>query len=92
VDIQTQLNFLTAKFEASAAVHMALIAALLKASPYSQSAEELLEAVRQSVSASVAGGDPVSAQNQQFAAEQFIEDELGRVKKLLRDLSRSPRQ
>ncbi|MGY3233365.1 flagellar biosynthesis/type III secretory pathway M-ring protein FliF/YscJ [Bradyrhizobium sp. USDA 4448] len=85
VDIQTQLNFLKAKFEATAAVHAALITALMKASPFS---EDLLEAVRQSVTANATGGDAVSVQNHQFAAEQFIQDELDRIRKIYRDLSR----
>lgn len=84
MDIQTQFNFLKAKYEATSAVHMALIAALMKAT---SSTEELLEAVRQSVIATASGADPIAAQNQQFAAEQFIEDELDRIRKLYRSFS-----
>jgi len=82
-DLQTQLNLLKAKLEASQTVQSAVLAVLLKLAARDPIA--LLDAVRESAFYSGHSKDVVAAEDIKLAAEQFTQDAIDKIVNTLKN-------
>jgi hypothetical protein len=84
-DLQDQINALTAKMEASDAVHTTFIGLMLRLMPGYE--RKIFEEVRKSISSGVSvAGDAQAAENWKLLSEQYVNDAIDRIEKLVRQL------
>jgi hypothetical protein len=82
--LQDQINTLTAKMEASDAMHTAFIGLMLRLMPAYE--RKIFEEVRKSISSQVSGADASAAENLKLLSEQYVNDAVGRIERLVRQL------